>query len=182
METLNIPHGTPALALEAVIGFVMGACIVRAMPRVIPSRWMIGLGIAGIGLVAIAGAFVYPFHERMLVLVAIFASYVVSAAALRTEEVRSRHSADELILLGLALLSVATAGALLGYSLLAILAGLGSLTILVLAFAGAVMLATGFGLVVLFMDRGGARKVNWRATIAAASRLVEGSTRKGTRP
>ena len=180
MSTLAISQGTVSLALEGVVGFSMGACIVQAMPRIIPSRWMIGLGIAGIGLVAIAGAIVYPFTERMLLLVAILASYVVSAAALRTDEIRSRHSSDELILLALAFLSIATAGAFLGYSLLSVVAGLGSPTTLVLAFAGAVMLATGFGLVVLFMDRGGARPLKpakWNATVAAANRAAHGADR-----
>ena len=156
-DALNVAPGAWALLLEISIGFVLGVCIMRAMPRLIPSRWLIGLSLAGIGVVAIVGAFVFPLHERMLVLVAVLASYVVTGTAFRTEEVRARHSADELILLGLALLSVVAAGALLGYSLLAIVAGLGSPTVLIVAVVGAVMVATGFALIALFMEPGGAR-------------------------
>jgi hypothetical protein len=172
MEGLSAMQGAASLVLELCIGFVLGVCIMRAMPRIVPSRWLIGLSLAGIGVVAIIGTLVYPFHERMLVLVAVLASYVVSGAAFRTEEVRSRHGADQLILLGLALLAVTIAGALLGYSLLAIIGDLGSATILALAVVGAVMMASGFGLIVLFMDRGGRGPVNWRAAVEAA-RMVD---------
>lgn len=160
------------LALEIGIGFVVGACIVRAMPRLIPSRWLISLSLAGIGVVVIVGLFVFPFHERMLVMVAVLASYVLTGSAFRTQEVRARYGDDDLILLGLALLAVVAAGAILGYSLLAILAGLGSPTILVLAFAGSVMIATGFGLIALFMDRSAAPPPD-RRTISEAARVVE---------
>jgi hypothetical protein len=164
--------------LEVSIAFVLGACIMRAMPRVIPSRWLIGLGLAGIGVVAIVGVFVYPLQQRMLVLVAVLASYVVAGAAFRTEEVRLRYCADELILLALALLAVVTAGALLGYSLLALVGGLGSSTTVVLAFAGTVMLASGFALIILLMDRGGRRQpVNWRATVEAARVVADRDNR-----
>ena len=150
----------------------------RAMPRLIPSRWLIGLSLTAIGVVTIVGLFVFPFHERMLVLVAVLASYVLAGAAFRTAEVRSRYGADELMLLGLALFSVVVAGALLGYSLLAILAGLGSPTILMLAFVGAVMIATGVGLIVLFMDRSAARPPD-RRTIAEAARVSDGEVLRG---
>jgi hypothetical protein len=171
MDGLIFTPQATSLVLELAIGFVMGACIMRAMPRIVPSRWLIGLSLSGIGVVAIIGTLVYPFHERSLVLVAVLASYVVSGAAFRTEEVRSRHGADQLMLLGLALLAVAVAGALLGYSVLAIIGDLGSATVLALAFVGAVMMASGFGLIMLFMDRGG-RPVNWRAAVEAA-RMVD---------
>ena len=166
------------LLVEVAIGFVVGVCIMRAMPGLIPSRWLIGLSLAGIGIVATVGAFVFPFHERMLVLVAVLSSYVVSGAAFRTAEVRSRYSADELLLLGLALLAVVVAGALLGYSLLAIIAGLGSGTILMLAVVGAVMITTGFALIVLFMDRGTHGRADQRA-VADAARLVDGEEARG---
>ena len=166
------------LALEIAIGFVVGACTMQAMPRVVPSRWLIGLSLAGIGVVAIVGAFVYPFQERMLVLVGVLVAYVLTGAAFRTEEVRSHYRADELILLGLALLSVVVAGALLGYSLLAIIAGLGSATTLMLAFVGGIMIATGFGLVVLFMDRSVIRPAD-RRTIAEAARVSERQALRG---
>lgn len=178
MSPLSLAPGTATLLLEICLGFVLGVCILHAMPRLVPSRWLIGLGVAGIGVVAIVGAFVFPFHERMLVLVSVLAACVVTGATFRTEEVRSRYSADELLLLGLAFLAVAVAGALLGYSLLAIIAGLGSQTIFMLTFVGAVMIATGFGLIALFMGRGGRRQTD-RQAIAEAARMIDRDRARG---
>jgi hypothetical protein len=171
MGDLSLAAGALTHLGEAALGFVLGACIVCAMPRVIPSRWLIGLSLAGIGAVAVIGIFVYPLHERMLVLAAVLASYVLSGAALRLRHVRSRCGTEEQILLGLALLSMTVAGALFGYSLLAILAGLGTPIVTVLAIVGAVMICTGFILVVLFIERGEKGAIESRALIEAARSL-----------
>src|SRR5688572_19364279 len=140
------------LILEIAAGFVLGTLIVRALPSLVNASLLIMLSVGGIVAVGLVGAFVFPLHERLLVLVAVLASYVVGGAALRTAEIRSRYATDELLLLGLGLLGVMVAGALLGYCLLAIVAGFGSPTVFALAFAGAVMVASAFGLIVVFME------------------------------